>query len=260
MFLTILVYIMDDILAALDAHVAKHVVQYCILGLLKNKTRLIVTENQTLFFHANQILRVDGGHIGPSDVNSNSFDADIELQITSDFEVPKIELSDDGKRSVDSLLMEESKEHGTLAPRVFRAYWMAMGGWIGVLTLLSVLLMQITRNFSDAWLAYWIADINPAKMAIVTDNRDMLKNMSSFVVNTTLEKVAENVVHLATGNITDISDPIPNPSNFYVLVYAVIALTNSVVTLGRAFIFAYAGIKAAKFIHTELLSKVFYVS
>lgn len=49
------VYLMDDILASLDAHVAHHIVKHCILNLLKDKTRIIVTRSVALFYHANQV-------------------------------------------------------------------------------------------------------------------------------------------------------------------------------------------------------------
>lgn len=242
------VYILDDILASLDVHVANHVVKYCILGMLKSKTRVIVTESQTLYYYASKILRVEDGHIGPSHAGSNSIDnlnIDDE-QNMDDISVPAVELNDDGKRSVDSVLMEESKEYGTLSPRVFRAYWKATGSWIGLLVILSVIAMQATKNFSDAWLAHWIADINPSNSALTL-------NMSDSMIITPSPSTT-----MAT-NSSGIDDPIPNPSSFYVLIYAVIALTNSAVTLFRAFIFAYAGIKAAKSIHVNLLQKVIYV-
>lgn len=70
------VYLIDDVLAALDAHVANHIVKHCILGLLKDRTRFIVTENRTLYFYANQILHAQNGIISPSDFALGSFESD----------------------------------------------------------------------------------------------------------------------------------------------------------------------------------------
>lgn len=36
------IYLLDDPIAAVDAHVAKHIYKYCIMGLLKDKTRFVV--------------------------------------------------------------------------------------------------------------------------------------------------------------------------------------------------------------------------
>lgn len=211
---------------------------------------------------------MENGHVRQSDIaNGSSACTYIDEEIIEDVKMPLFELNDDGKRSVDSVLLEESKEYGTLAPRVFRAYWKAMGGWIGLLVILSVILMQATKNFSDAWLAYWIADINPGNMVMLEESDDAMSNTSDIglvgLVDRTMTEILDvgATVLDASENSTAIHDPIPsNSSNFYILIYAAIALTNSVVTLFRAFIFAYAGIKAAKFMHTELLTKIFYVS
>lgn len=53
--LLLLAYLLDDILASLDAHVSRHIVKYCILGLLKEKTRIVVTRSVTLFYNSNQV-------------------------------------------------------------------------------------------------------------------------------------------------------------------------------------------------------------
>lgn len=62
-------------MASLDAHVAKHIVKHCILDLLKNRTRIIVTENRTLFYYSNQILHVEQGMVSTSDYALGSFES-----------------------------------------------------------------------------------------------------------------------------------------------------------------------------------------
>lgn len=84
------------------------------------------------------------------------------------------------------------------------------------MVIVSVILMQLTRNLSDAWLAHWVS-----------------ANTTQNAIDTT---------------------------EFYLKIYTSIAVINSIITLARAFLFAYAGIKAAKFIHNKMLDSVFYVS
>lgn len=45
--------------------------------------------------------------------------------------------------------------------------------------------------------------------------------------------------------------------DYYLEIYTFLAIGNSAVTLVRSFLFAYAGIKAAKYIHMQLLTRVF---
>lgn len=48
---------------------------HCILGLLKDRTRIIVTENRTLYYYANQILHVENGIVSQSDLAQGSFES-----------------------------------------------------------------------------------------------------------------------------------------------------------------------------------------
>lgn len=76
LILKLTVYLIDDVLASLDAHVAKHIVKHCILELLKDRTRILVTENRTLFYYSNQILHVEAGRVTTSDYALGSIESD----------------------------------------------------------------------------------------------------------------------------------------------------------------------------------------
>lgn len=75
-FVKFSVYLIDDVLASLDAHVAKHIVKHCILGILKDRTRILVTENRTLFYYSNEILHVEAGKVTTSDYALGSIESD----------------------------------------------------------------------------------------------------------------------------------------------------------------------------------------
>lgn len=65
------------------------------------------------------------------------------------------------------------------------------------------------------------------------------------------------LAHWVSSNVTQNAT---ETTEFYLKIYTSIAVVNSAITLVRAFLFAYAGIKAAKFIHKKLLTCVLYVS
>ena len=50
------IYLLDDPLAAVDAHVATHLFTHCITGLLKGKTRLLCTHRVHFLREADTIL------------------------------------------------------------------------------------------------------------------------------------------------------------------------------------------------------------
>ncbi len=53
---------MDDPLSAVDSHVGKHIFDKVIgpEGLLRNKTRLLVTHGVTFLKHVDMIVHIDG--------------------------------------------------------------------------------------------------------------------------------------------------------------------------------------------------------
>lgn len=226
------IYLLDDVLSSVDAHVAAHIIKYCILGLLEKKTRIIVTENKTILNRADQIFHIENGFVTKTDAFNTSDDEDDEEEDLSTPSFNSINLIEEDKQSLDSILINETKEQGNLSTSVILAYWKATTGILGFLVLFSVVVMQVTRNLSDAWLAYWISETNLNK---TTDLSQLLEDRD-FILQ---------------------SD---NTLNYYLGIYAGMAITNSLVTLVRSFIFAYAGMKAAKYIHDKLLNSVFYVS
>lgn len=216
------IYVLDDVFSALDAHVASYIIKHCIFGILAKKTRIIVTQNKTLLDNANQIVHVENGLVSCIDLMNDesdiSDDDEVHFMTSSRRELNDADLED--RKSIDSCLMEESREFGNVSTSVIGCYWKAMSGPLGFFVLLSVLLMQVSRNITDGWLAHWVS--------------------VGAEVNSTTE--------------------FNNSTDYYLEVYAGFAVINSFLTLVRSFIFAYGGIRAAKAIHKKLLKSVFYVS
>ena len=56
-------YLLDDPLSAVDAHVAKHLFKRCIMGLLRNKTRILCTHHVNFLKDADYIIVMEEGKI-----------------------------------------------------------------------------------------------------------------------------------------------------------------------------------------------------
>lgn len=268
-YVFISVILIDDVLASLDAHVAKHIVKHCILGYLKNNTRIIVTENRTLFYHSNQILHVEQGIVSVSDYSLRSFESDIETESASSDEqnTPiSFELNDE-EGWPNKSAFDEIKESGSLSSRVLAIYWQAWGPSIGLIALLSIVLMQASKNFSDTWLAHWIQTINSsndtAELAGTFNGTQLYSDSIRHNVMCIFERFLtwqrlDDCQNDITTNLEQQNTDI-HLNSFYLAIYISIAIFNSAISLVRAFIFAYGGIKAAKFIHDRLLNSVFFV-
>ncbi|XP_052895366.1 ATP-binding cassette sub-family C member 10 isoform X1 [Anopheles moucheti] len=253
------IYLLDDILSALDAHVASHIIRHCLFGLLKDKTRIVVTQHAMVLNRATQILHVEAGQVSQSDAPNvgsllsdyDDYDEDTSttLSIANGSSSYVAVRNEEDQRSTDSVLMEESREFGHLDRRVLGAYWQATGRSLGLWVVIAVLTMQISRNLTDAWLAYWVGTINqtPANSTALVDGPTVLEQKAS-------EGVLAMVDHLLASTVNN-----GTASSFYYLgVYATLAISNSMLTLVRAFLFAFAGLKAAKCIHNRLLHSVLY--
>uniref|UniRef100_A0A0A9XHY7 ABC-type xenobiotic transporter n=2 Tax=Lygus hesperus TaxID=30085 RepID=A0A0A9XHY7_LYGHE len=240
------VYILDDILSAVDVHVARHIFTHCICGVLKNKTRIVVTHYPEMLVNADLVVELDGGRIvkkgSPKDVLTNYVDyvTDLGLELEkstscfgdvsgnrSDSKVPASDLS---LPAPGNKVEDEQKVYGFLSWRVYGTYLAAAGLCIWPLIVLTVLVMQASRNLNDWWLAHWVSN-----MVNGTYGPDkLMENLSPGLVNS---------------NATD-------RTSYYISVYVVIGGVTSGVALLRAFLFALGGILACRNIHNRLLDKV----
>jgi len=71
----------------------------------------------------------------------------------------KLLRSDADTKSVggDSILEEEEREEGNVQMNVYLSYLRAIGYLLSGAILLSMFLMQSSRNLTDWWLSYWVS-------------------------------------------------------------------------------------------------------
>ncbi|KFP68816.1 Multidrug resistance-associated protein 7 [Cariama cristata] len=257
-------YLLDDPLAAVDADVANHLMQKCILGVLKHKTRILCTHRTEFLAKADALLLIDNGRIvktgTPADIlplveafpkfkNMNKRQKD-EAPDEQDQEEAVETEAEESTQNSHLILKEEEKKEGAVAFQVYKAYWLAVGSCLALSILFSLLLMQASRNISDWWLSHWISSISQ------TAN-------TSVMVCSASPPSPELLLFSIVGLVSPIQalDTTPVPSNgsldmsFYLIVYGSIAGANSLFTILRAFLFAYGTICAATVIHNRLLQR-----
>ncbi|XP_052235250.1 ATP-binding cassette sub-family C member 10-like isoform X9 [Dreissena polymorpha] len=235
------VILLDDPLAAVDAHVAQHLYQRCIMGLLGGRTRILCTHHTKFLSKADMIIVLDNGRIVKTGLPSEIL-ASIDLSVDTkrphsskvatesrDLQVPA--LTEVG----GALVGEETKETGSVRFGVYMTYLRAMGICLAEAVLRSLLLMQASRNVNDWWLSYWVShSVLPG------------------------QNVSHSGAHRISSNSSNMSSLVTAGDNvmYYLTIYGCLAGANSVFTLLRAFLFAYGGVCAARTIHTRLLSNI----
>ncbi|XP_061583426.1 ATP-binding cassette sub-family C member 10 [Cololabis saira] len=257
------IYLLDDPLAAVDTDVAEHLMKRCVLELLKGKTRILCTHRIEFVDKADMVVLMDNGTIiktgTPAEIlpfvqavpqmGRNDHEANQKASEEREEELgssPDLGLDDDA-----DLVGVEQKQAGGLAWRVYRTYWLAVGAVLASSILMSLLLMQASKNVSDWWLSYWISQ---------------LKNNGSTWINGS-SAAAAGSPHLLLFYTAGLISPPPSgqasPSTnssvdvrFYLTVYSSIASANTLFTALRAFLFAHGVVCAASSIHNRLLDRV----
>ncbi|BBG99203.1 multidrug resistance-associated protein 11 [Prunus dulcis] len=230
-------FILDDVLSAVDAQVARCILYNAILGpLMKQQTRVLCTHNVQAISSADTIVVMDKGHVkwvGRSadwPVSSYStFSPLNEIDICLNNESQECSAVEDiHVESQQNLVLEkdtvpasdrtqeiievEARKEGRVELTIYKNYATFSGWFISVVICLSAILMQASRNGNDLWLSNW-----------VDATRSSRKEYST---------------------------------SFYLIILCIFCIVNSILTLVRAFSFAFGGLRAAVKVHDTLLKRL----
>nr|XP_025846741.1 multidrug resistance-associated protein 7 isoform X2 [Vulpes vulpes] len=237
-------YLLDDPLAAVDADVASHLLHRCILGVLSHTTRLLCTHRTEYLEKADLVLLMEAGRLLRA----------AAVQSVGNLEKTKERLEVEEK-TCGHVLQEESKKEGAVALHVYRAYLRAVGLGLALAILLSLLLMQGTRNAADWWLSHWISQLKA--------NKNNSQEMPAPTNPGSTGLLSAQLLLFSSGNLYTSVFPLPKTASngssdirFYLTVYATIAGVNSFCTFLRAVLFAAGTLQAAATLHRRLLCRV----
>ncbi|MED6239552.1 hypothetical protein ATANTOWER_007864, partial [Ataeniobius toweri] len=256
------IYLLDDPLAAVDTDVAEHLMKKCILELLRGKTRILCTHRIEFVDKADMVVLMDSGTI-----IKTGTPAEILPLIQSELKIGKKdhkaeqkdeEQNEDKIGSLPDLCVDddpdpfgaEQKRVGGLAWGVYKTYWFAVGGMLAASILMSLLLMQASKNVSDWWLSHWISSLKNNSSSCTNDSSsaDLVRPHMLLFSPGGLISPVPSVEAFLTNTTSDV--------RFYLTIYGSIAASNTVFTALRAFLFAYGVVCAAFSIHNRLLDRV----
>lgn len=280
------VYFLDDIFSAVDYKVAHQLYSNCVMGVLRDKTRIVCTHHVKFLQNADWILVMDGGKIvgqgHPSDILPRYMDPQ-ELQDSGDYTptpgstptrrrsllgVSTDESVGDGESTIMNVSFElrndqdhwksievnkEHQEEGSIRLKVYRAYYNAVGKLVCWFILVSLTAMQASRNMSDLWLAFWVRE---------TSNTTAPNTTTPLPVTPLPIPTFETLPDITTGqNYVEellFFTPLDPQVKYYFSILICIGIANSIFTLCRAFLFAFGGIRGALRIHADLLLAVLH--
>ncbi|XP_047166488.1 ABC transporter C family member 12-like [Vigna umbellata] len=199
------VYIFDDPLSALDAHIAQEVFRNCIKEGLRGKTRVLVTNQLHFLPQVDKIILVSEGMIkeqgtfeelskcgrlfqrlmenagkmeqqadNNGDTESHDKDTNLPLNNEAIVELPSdASFEKKGKLRKSVLVKKEERETGVVSWKVIMRYKSALGGlWVVSILFGCYTLTEVLRISSSTWLSVWTsqdstADNNPAYFLLI---------------------------------------------------------------------------------------------
>ncbi|KAH7623235.1 hypothetical protein Ndes2526B_g01656 [Nannochloris sp. 'desiccata'] len=298
------VYLLDDVLAAVDAKVGAWLIDHVLLGnggdngsgsgvesFLEDKTVVIATHSEFLMKAADIIVTMREGmiekieeknnngrranrnknysdviHSGSGTVSSSSTISSTEPNgsTTSMNGQQKFQQLKDGQpttitTAVAAADTEENDHHemravGHVRWSIYRLYINMQGIWAPI-TLLSLALMQATRNGSDLWLSYWVSSKSNNETAALTTSASFLPTESTVSGALTTD-VANSSSCFFTAPYLEGTTKLEPEVKFYLGILLYIAAANSIFTLIRAFSFAQGGLVAARRLHSRLVTSI----
>ncbi|KAJ6796498.1 ABC transporter C family member 2-like [Iris pallida] len=240
------VYIFDDPLSALDAHVGRQVFDQCIKDKLRGKTRVLVTNQLHFLPNVDKIIVVHDGMVkeegtfedlssnGPlfqklmenagkmeeqvEETKTEAIDQEVTKSTENgDIKIENVLLKSEQKKVNDSkqgksvLIKQEERETGVVSWKVLARYKNALGGlWVVIILLSCYVLTEVLRVSSSTWLSTW----------------------------------------------TDQSSPKSHGPGFYNLIYVLLSFGQVLVTLTNSYWLIISSLYAAKKLHDAMLNSI----
>lgn len=169
------VVLMDDPLSAVDAHVGRHIFDNAIMGLLKDKCRILATHQLWVLNRCDRIVWMEGGKIRAIDTFANlmrdheGFQVLMETTAVEKKEEEEEEEEDKAvvkapeekkkKKKGPGLMQQEEQAIASVPWSVYGAYVRASGSILNApLVLFLIMLSQGANIMTSLWLSYWTSD------------------------------------------------------------------------------------------------------
>ncbi|XP_077569451.1 ATP-binding cassette sub-family C member 12-like isoform X2 [Stigmatopora nigra] len=247
------IFLLDDPLSAVDAHVGKHIFEQCIQRQLQGKSIILVTHQLQYLEFCHDILVLENGQVLESGNHRTLMRADGRYaQLITGYkaeqaksgqnkEVAPSEMDEEEPATIgiinrvseditavnsgEQLVSEETCTEGAISWRTYAQYCKAAGGFfITFFNFLIVVLMIASTAFSNWWLSYWLGQGSGVLWSNdTTSDYDISKNADL---------------------------------DFYQLVYSLTVVVMVVLSLIKCFFYTDATLNAACRLHDGMVKKI----
>uniref|UniRef100_A0A673KPM6 ATP-binding cassette sub-family C member 5 n=1 Tax=Sinocyclocheilus rhinocerous TaxID=307959 RepID=A0A673KPM6_9TELE len=245
------IFLLDDPLSAVDAHVGKHIFEECIKKELKGKSVILITHQLQYLEFCDQVLLLDNGELKEAGTHSdlmkakgryahliNNFQLEqsnvTTLTYSSQLKNPlysywltlthtMVCMCVTGKK--DQLVTREVSLEGSVTWKTYHEYCKAAGGYILLfIVILFFILLVGSTVFSSWWLSYWLEQGSGVNTS---------SNSSS------------------SGNISENPD-LP----FYQMIYGIIIVVMVLLCIAKGYTFTKVTLRASSKLHDTMFKRI----
>ncbi|KAL0895660.1 hypothetical protein ABMA27_011740 [Loxostege sticticalis] len=279
------IYLLDDPLSAVDAHVGRHLFESCVVGYLRNTTRILVTHQLQFLRDVEQIIILKNGTIAAAGnfdtLSASGLDfASLLAREEEEEKKPALEqtpsldneesvlqgsfrkrqMSIHSVSSVDNLTATappeggreeaELRSAGAVSGKVYGAYLRASGHPLLVFLMAFVaVLAQLLGSGSDWWTSYWVNNEEAYSLQTVSALEAKVYNRSAGPIEaeSALEQSFVENVNYGPGK----------PSRYdciYIYTGMVVALV--IISLLRSFMFFSMAMRASTRLHNTMFASI----
>lgn len=167
--------LMDDPLSAVDAHVGRHIFDNAIMGLMKNKSRILATHQLWVLNRCDRIIWMEEGRIQAIDTFNNLMDHHpgfrllMETTAIEEKQEAEVTVNEDEteaekktakkKRKGAALMQAEERAVKSVPMSVYVDYVRASGSILNAPIILMLLISTQAANISTSlWLSWWTSN------------------------------------------------------------------------------------------------------
>ncbi|KAK1802156.1 hypothetical protein P4O66_021827 [Electrophorus voltai] len=154
------IFLLDDPLSAVDAHVGKHIFEECIKNELKGKSVILVTHQLQEKNAATPTIPLDFSEPSKQDLDDSKANGIVNPAFDMSDEKVKPDNSKEAHETIedkDQLVTEETTQEGSVTFRTYHQYCLAAGGYILLLLVIMIFILLVgSTAFSSWWLSFWL--------------------------------------------------------------------------------------------------------
>ncbi|XP_026764574.2 ATP-binding cassette sub-family C member 4-like [Galleria mellonella] len=274
------IYLLDDPLSAVDAHVSKHLMSECLMGLLQHSTRLLVTHQLHHLKTADKVVVLNQGAIDSQgsfeEVSRSPFFTELMQGITASDEAPSSERqrstsiissisNKETSEQLDDTADEDAQEtdeminKGRVAGAVYKKYFCAGNGWaILLFTFIIIVLAQVVTSAGDLWLTHWMNNVEELKSSNVTTTSDDYDTSTAVAYDYTDSSNLMTDNDTFATNMTSVSYSSPSNINhkMYINIWTICIFGCIGFTAGRAFMFLWVCMRSSVKLHNQMFGNI----